>query len=138
MTHNLRRLLLGAALSFSVAAPAADKHSIDQRMDTCMDKDPSTHGQVTCIDQAAKEWDTELNRAYRDLTQRLNPDEKATLLAAQKAWLTYRDQEYKAIGRIYGKMEGTMYQPMRAHRAMSVVRARALELADYASLLAGR
>lgn len=136
------RRVLALALALAAAAVAqskkADEHAIDKRMDACTGRNPSTHGQLDCIGKAAKEWDAELNRAYRELTAQLNAAEKSALLAAQKAWLVYRDEEYKAIDRIYGKMEGTMYQPMRAWRAMAVVRARALELASYVSLLKGQ
>lgn len=49
----------------------------------------------TCADAAYRKTDAELNAIYRQITLRLKGDEKTAklLVAAQKAWLSFRDAE---------------------------------------------
>ncbi|GAB4452167.1 MAG: lysozyme inhibitor LprI family protein [Armatimonadaceae bacterium] len=117
------------------SANEKEVHRLDRELEACMEKNPSTAGMVRCIEEARKGWDRELNREYQVLLARLDNAGKQQLRTAQRAWLAYRDQEYKAIAAIYGKTEGTMFVPMRANRAMEITRKRALEIADYNKIL---
>ncbi|WP_313388805.1 lysozyme inhibitor LprI family protein [Rhodospirillum rubrum] len=57
---------------------------------------PQTQAEMTlCADQALRRTDGELNQLYKDLGGRLknDPDTKARLVGAQKAWLAFRDGE---------------------------------------------
>ncbi len=114
--------------------PGKGEHPIDLELSVCMDKDPSTANMVNCIHTAAEKWDAELNRVYQELKKRLNPEGQKALTEAQRAWIAYRDLEFKNIQGIYSGLEGTMFHPMRAESGMQITRNRALELRSYVSL----
>lgn len=122
--------VLAAALPGQNSPP----HPIDVRAEACTAANPSGHGETQCYAAAEKEWDGELNRAYRELQSAASPAEKARLLAAQKAWLAFRDAEFTLIDELYAGRSGSMFVPMHAYRRMDVVRARARDLIRYARL----
>lgn len=124
-------ILLAAPVLF---AQDGKPHPIDARMAACTESNPSTHGESRCFAAAEKEWDTELNRLWRELLSGSTAEEKSRLLAAQRAWIAFRDAEFQAIDTIYASREGTMFVPMRAHRRMDLVRGRTRELAAYVRL----
>ncbi len=112
-----------------------EQHPIDIALDKCMDKNPSTHGRIGCLDEAYKKWDAELNKNYKALSLKLDAKQKAALLTSQRKWLEYRDLEFKFQSAFYATMEGTMYQPMAVDDRMEVVKKRALDLKSYLDLL---
>lgn len=121
-------------MAVAIAAAGQDRHPIDVRQSACLDKSPSTQGSIECERAAEVDWDKELNRAYRELQASLSPQAKTALTLTQRAWIKYRDEEFKTIDLIYGAKDGTMYLPMLAGRRMRVVRSRALELLDFLEL----
>ena len=123
---------LSSIVAFSQETP--EKHPIDIALDKCMDKNPSTHGTVGCLDEAYKKWDAELNKNYKALTLKMDTKQKAALLAAQRKWIEYRDLEFKAQLSVYETMQGTMFQPMAVNDRMEVVKKRALDLKSYLDL----
>jgi uncharacterized protein YecT (DUF1311 family) len=132
MTKILIACLL-TCLSVSVFAQQA-QHPLDVTLEKCMEKNPSTHGSINCIVEAQQQWDAELNKQYKMLTQKLNAEQKTALLNAQRAWLKWRDAEFKHIEALYSTMQGTMYQPMQLSDRLEIVRKRALDLKGYAAL----
>lgn len=50
--------------------------------------------------QASNEYDVLLNKYYKKLLAKLKTEDKKTLIAAQKAWITFRDAERNVIGTI--------------------------------------
>ncbi len=113
---------------------AEEKHPIDIALDKCMDKNPSTHGMIGCLDEAYKKWDAELNKNYKALSLKMDTKQKAALLAAQRKWIEYRDLEFKVQTSVYETMQGTMFQPMAVNDRMEVVKKRALDLKSYLDL----
>lgn len=132
---SLLLLALATSTLCTFAQKETEKHPIDSALDNCMDKNPSTHGMIGCLDAAYKKWDAELNKNYKTLSANLKPDQKAALLAAQRKWIEYRDLEFKAQSAIYATMEGTMYQPMAVSDRVEVIKKRALDLKGYLDLL---
>jgi uncharacterized protein YecT (DUF1311 family) len=53
------------------------------------------------VETAAHMWDRELNRIYRKIRRGCSAKERRALAAAETAWLSYRDQEYKLIEKIH-------------------------------------
>ncbi len=123
-------LLLITLLALAMPLRAADekKHPIDQAMDAAMERDSSTAGMVQAVSNANKQWDKEMNALYQDLKKAMKPEEWAALVAAQKAWIVYRDAQTKSIVETYGHMEGTMWIPMSASAVMELTKDRALFL----------
>ena len=104
------------------------KHPIDVKIDAMIEKDGSTHGQIRAMDAAYKLWDAELNRVYKKLYSELHSAGKSRLQASQRAWITFRDAEFKFLDAVYGKLDGTMYLPMRVASRVELVKRRAQEL----------
>ena len=132
MKANVSVFLALLALShFSQAA----EHPIDAYVGSCINRDPSTAGMVSCTNQAYLLWDKELNSSYNNLLSSLTPKQKQALRSAQRQWIAFRDAEFAAIDAIYQNKEGTMYIPMRAADRMELVKARALQLAAHKNLV---
>lgn len=108
-----------------------ERTEIDKKIEALLEKDPSTQGQNRGLIEGYKLWDAELNRIYKSLYAELLSSGKARLQASQRAWIVWRDAELKLIDAIYLKMDGTMYQPMRLHARMELVRKRTLTLMKY-------
>ena len=133
-TLTLLTLLCCTALAAS-AQDEPDPHPIDVFVEGCLDKNVSTLGMMQCFEQGYAKWDAELNKQYKQLATRLNADQKAALLAAQRQWIAYRDLEFKTLASIYTGLEGTMYRPMHVSARMELVRKRTLDLKAYNNLL---
>ncbi len=136
----MMKSLLFAALLFASAGRAhaqteVRKHPIDVALDTCVSKNPSTQGTNQCFYEAGRQWDAELNRAYRKLITLLNPVQKKALLTSQRLWLQHRDAEAAFQRQFYGAMQGTMYSTFAASDHMEVVRKRAMLLNTYLDVL---
>lgn len=123
------------AVALTMSVHAQKESPIDRKLSDCIDGDPSTAGMVGCIDDAYAAWDKELNAAYQALAKRLAPEPKDALKTAQRRWLEWRDAEFAMLDRIYATREGTMYLPMAAGDRMEIIKARAVELRSYESLL---
>lgn len=93
----------------------------------------TTAGITNCTNQAAEDWDTELNKIYKELLSKLTPEGKQSLKAAQRQWIKFRDKEYQFISDMYNriKFQGTMYIPVRAKEVLTVTKRRALKLKGY-------
>jgi uncharacterized protein YecT (DUF1311 family) len=115
------------------AAPDAGS-AIDKRCQDCIDKNPSTAGNVDCLDKAYKEWDAELNKRYKALNAKLSPKAKAALQTSELQWIKYRDAERQFINQMYTDMEGTMYIPMSVSDNVDLVKGRAIQLKQYSDI----
>ena len=88
----------GAALA-GVAHAAPAKDPVDARYtpgyQRCLDapEGQSTYGMVECAGAELKIQDARLNAAYRKAMAGLNPRQKTKLVAAQRAWVAFRDAE---------------------------------------------
>ena len=100
-----------------------------------IEKNGSTAGQLQALDMGYKLWDAELNKQYKKLFTKLKGQEREALTTSQKAWITFRDREFATISKIYDKMQGTMYIPMRLWAKVNLVKQRAQELTRYVELL---
>lgn len=97
-------LLVAAALFGSAPAAIADA------AEACDAAGRSQAELNECYGNAYKKTDAELNALYKQITSRLKDDQTTTklLVAAQRAWLAYRDAECNfsasgvAGGSIYG------------------------------------
>ncbi|MCM2317145.1 MAG: DUF1311 domain-containing protein [Thermoanaerobaculia bacterium] len=128
-------LLTLCAMALTTSLHAGEPSPIDRNLEACIDRDPSTAGMVECIDEAFAAWDEELNAAYQAVAKLLTREQRDALKTAQRQWLAWRDAEFAMLDAIYATREGTMYLPMAAGDRMEVVKARAVELRGYESLL---
>lgn len=126
---------LCATAPFARADDEEKKHPIDAKVAALFDKAVSTADMMQAADKGTKLWDAELNRCYGELKKKMKPAAFATLQAAQRQWLAYRDAQFKALDEFYSQFDGTMYLPMRADAGMTVIRTRAMELYDMLEML---
>jgi uncharacterized protein YecT (DUF1311 family) len=82
-----------------------------------------------------RSYDRRMNAAYAALLRRLQPKAAEQLRRSQRAWLAFRDSEAAARQAIYATRQGTMYVPMEADAAVTIVGDRALLLERYLRVL---
>lgn len=131
-------ILLGVVIFFVRTSAAVENQvtdPIDKFLAECEKKDPSTHGQNRCFEQAEKMWDKELNNVYADLMDGLKPKERQLLRQSQLLWIKHRDSEGKLLDGVYSYLSGTMYQPWHAFDSMNMVKSRVLLLRKYLELI---
>ncbi len=133
-------LFLFAVLIQVVDAGAADEevHPIDAQMQAASERDASTAGEVGAIQAALKQWDASLNEHYESLLEFLDPAAANALRESQRQWIVWRDLELKSLDAYYERMEGTMWQPVRAYARMNLTRQRALALQRLDELIENR
>lgn len=110
-------------------------HFISEEMDQCMEKDPSTSGQLECMEIAFDKWDEELNRVYTILMTNLDTESKEALQESQRRWIKFRDSELNFLGCYYENFSGTMYVPMQAYSELKITKERALKLHAYLNFI---
>jgi uncharacterized protein YecT (DUF1311 family) len=131
-------VVLLLASSNGLADEASRKDPIDDHMRSAIDRDPSTAGMVRAYSDASVQWDKRMNSAYRSLKKQMSPDEWQSLVAAQKAWVAYRDAQVKSLELTYSRMDGSMWVPVSAASVLTITRDRALFLESLVETLSER
>jgi len=103
-------------------------------------KDYTTAGMTTSGYEAAKQYDSLLNKYYKRLLAKLQPEDKKILIAAQKAWLSYRDSETKLVSTL-SKDEysggGTVQQLTDMSMYQELIKNRLFAICDHLSRISG-
>jgi uncharacterized protein YecT (DUF1311 family) len=113
-------LLIASFVLFALPA-AAEMFGPDYP--PCGDQ-PNTVAIVDCVVAKTKVWDKRLNKAFKELLQRIDAGQLEPLKEAQRFWIKYRD----ANCGFYGSGEGTIRQIQAAECMRSMTQDRALEL----------
>lgn len=99
-----------------------------------MDVDFSTQGMNETVMETAAAYDKLLNKYYNKLLNWLKPEDKKVLIAAQRAWIAFRDAEKKLIG-VTRKEEysggGTIQTNIYTGMYESMVEERAIAIFNY-------
>ncbi len=105
-------------------------HICSKRMDT----DYSTTGMNLTIEEMTASYDKLLNKYYNKLLKTLLPDDKKSLIKAQRSWINYRDAEMELI-RAMTKDNysggGTMQSIVATEGNSNLIARRTAELFDY-------
>ena len=135
MTRSWLLLALLAWPADLAAMPSADPTGAS--LARCLEREAnaSTAGQTECETKALRDYDRRMNLAYAALLRRLPAPAAQSLRQSQRAWITFRDAEYRARTAIYATRSGTMYVPMEAAARTILTRDRALQLEGYARIL---
>ena len=83
---------------------SVDTFRIERIVAKRIEADYSTMGTTEAVSDGTEAYDKLMNKYYNKLLKLLKPEDKKVLIAAQKAWLQFRDAEFKLIG-IMGKDE---------------------------------
>lgn len=120
-------VLLALSLPLTAHASSFDETVVSKEFSHCMEKASGSPDKILgCITTEKKIQDVRLNMAYKHLKTKVNPDQKHTLLIAQRAWLLYRDLNCKS----YAKPGGGDLAIIRSRdcvRYHTAIRARELE-----------
>ena len=135
ISHYVLLILITFLPTFSFSEESTSKHRIDVWLEQNISKDPSTAGMRAAINQAREMWDAEMNKVYNRLMARLSPEQQNALRESQRAWLTFRDAEGKAISSIIASKDGTMWQLSATDEGMQLIRSRVLRLLTYEQYL---
>lgn len=135
LSFFLTLYLFNLAVAQNADVSEEELHPIDISLNECLDieENYSTHGMLNCINEAAKQWDNELNAVYQDLRSRLNEEEKEALRQTQLKWIEFRDAEIAFAGTLYGNMQGTMFILFYSSRRLDIIKDRTIELNGYLS-----
>ncbi|BAV09605.1 Protein of unknown function [Filimonas lacunae] len=104
-----------------------DTFRVNRYMKKYMDYDFSTAGMRTATYEAAEKYDSLLNKYYKQLLVTLTPADRPVLIAAQRAWLVYRDSETKLVELISKEQYsggGTMQQLIEAGSYLNRIKER--------------
>jgi uncharacterized protein YecT (DUF1311 family) len=121
-------------VSFSASAESeikATQHPIDIWLESSLAGESSDNGMRQIVLQAQTKWEAEMNKVYKRLMLKLNPNQQVTLRKAQQSWLKYREAEGRAILEIVSSQQGTIHQLAGTDRGMQLVRERTLDLISY-------
>lgn len=99
-----------------------------------MDIDYSTPGMNTAVYEQADAYDKLLNKYYNKLLKVLEVNDKQILIAAQKAWLAFRDSELKLVSTLRKEQYsggGTIQSNIYASQYCNLIVNRTEEIFDY-------
>ncbi|MDF9619944.1 DUF1311 domain-containing protein [Pseudomonas entomophila] len=115
--------LIGAAALLAMAGAQADDYSPTYIQ--CMDKASSTLAMGACIQAETKLQDDRLNRVYKQLMTKLEPQQQKDLREVQRTWVKYRDGNCAFHGTL---SNGSLYRIEGAMCLMDMSKDRAAEL----------
>jgi uncharacterized protein YecT (DUF1311 family) len=113
---------------------AIDTFRIEQILLKRMDVDYSTAGMNNTVREMESSYDRLMNKYYNKLIKMLSSDDRKILIAAQKAWLVYRDAEVKLIGTLTEPAYsggGTMQSNIATGRYADLVVQRTIQIFQY-------
>jgi len=70
-----------------------ETYLLDQIMEKKINIDYTTYGMNKAVSERADGYDSLMNKYYNRLLKLLTPEDKKTMIAAQKAWVAFRDAE---------------------------------------------
>ncbi|KYP13542.1 lysozyme inhibitor LprI family protein [Flavihumibacter sp. CACIAM 22H1] len=76
---------------------SVDTFKVERLIAKWIELDYSDIGMRSAISEATKLYDNLLNKYYKKLLFQLNEEDKKVLISAQKAWLSFRDNEIKLV-----------------------------------------
>jgi uncharacterized protein YecT (DUF1311 family) len=96
MVSRVSGIAMAIAVTFAVAAHAAPPAKA--KPPSCWDKAMTTYEMTMCAAQDAKAADADLNKVYHKLLASVTSEQKVKLVAAERAWITFRDADCAFVG----------------------------------------
>lgn len=116
----------------SIDAAIAAAADIKEMNKSCMDKALSTVDMQTCHEQAYRDWDEKLNRAYKALQDDVGSDAaRAALKTSQQHWLKFRDAELTFINKMYQAQQGSYWGTVAGSMKVQLIKTRVETLEGY-------
>ena len=139
----MKRLLLSACALVLIAGPACAQVGMGQvkarysaTYTACLNAPAgqTTMGQIVCIGDEFDRQNVALNTAYQTSMGQLDPSGKASLQAAERAWMTFRDADCASQG---NQGLGTLQRVLANQCMLNRTIERTVELNDFPVNLAG-
>lgn len=111
-----------------------DTFRIEKITEKRMEMDYSTTGVNNTVSNLTTEYDKLLNKYYGQLLKIIKPEDKNTLITAQRIWISYRDNEQDLINTFTDEKYtggGTMYSNIRVGHYHSLVKDRTITIFNY-------
>lgn len=108
-----------------------DTFRIEQFIEKYVSYDYSTAGISSAGYEAAHKYDSLLNKYYKKLLNILNDEDKKILIQAQKAWISYRDNETElvnTIGKDHYSGGGTIQQLTESSLYLDLIKNRTVDI----------
>ena len=126
----MMRVLIAASLAWVVASGAGASAAVaasapPRAPPSCEDTAMTTPAMGACAAAALRKADAHLNTAYREIMRYVGGAERAKLVAAQRAWIAFRDADCAFFGDGDGELAPMDATYCRA--ALSEARARELD-----------
>ncbi|MDN8044944.1 lysozyme inhibitor LprI family protein, partial [Burkholderia vietnamiensis] len=120
----------GIAGQGAAHAEVAAADPIDVAMRQCLARRDrsSTAGQIQCMGEAQRQWQTVMDGAYQRLSNDAPADVKRGWEDSQRRWVTWRKDEIQLLKAVYDTTRGTSYAMSSADMQLQPVRDRALAL----------
>ncbi|WP_371464318.1 lysozyme inhibitor LprI family protein [Burkholderia vietnamiensis] len=120
----------GIAGQGAAHAEVAAADPIDVAMRQCLARRDrsSTAGQIQCMGEAQRQWQTVMDGAYQRLSNDAPADVKRGWQDSQRRWVTWRKDEIQLLKAVYDTTRGTSYAMSSADMQLQPVRDRALAL----------
>lgn len=115
-----------------------DTSRIGQILTQRMTKDYTTAGMNKALEEMTSSYDQLLNKYYNRLLKLLQQQDRTTLIAAQKAWLQFRDTESKLIRALSKDVYtggGTIQSNIAAGAYAELVEKRCIDIFNYYNLI---
>lgn len=112
-------------------------HPIDIWVENAMERTEGVTVNIREVQsEAYKRWDKELNQVYGNLMRKIKADDQNRLKDAQRAWVQFRDSEFKLLwaDALYGGLGGTMAPVAVSDAGRGIVRDRVCTLLKYEKL----
>jgi uncharacterized protein YecT (DUF1311 family) len=102
----------------------------------CIDKAHTNNmEEAACVSQERERQDHRLNAIYASLLKKLDPDQRKSLVAAERVWLEFRDSTIDFEDVLYSN--GMVDQLQVAENELFVICRRADELGEYLAIASG-
>ena len=99
-----------------------------------MEVDYSTAGMNQTVIEMTKSYDILMNKYYNKLLNRLRLEDKKILIVTQRAWIKFRDAEFKLIGVLLNDNYtggGTIHSSIAISRYSDIIVNRTMEIFNY-------
>lgn len=117
-----------------------DTAAIERQLSQDIDQNPTTWGMNDAAEKATKSYDKLLNKYYQACLSKMKAADKPVLIAAQRAWIAYRDKEIKLM-EVTVKEEytggGSMWSNLLYGNILELTKSRVVDLYNRYLVLTG-
>jgi uncharacterized protein YecT (DUF1311 family) len=126
---------------FAGEEPSPDRahmKTLDQNLESCLQKAQNTLDTNACFDKGIQEWTTFGQSLYEKLLKAWPQKDQTTLTESQESWETFKEKELLALKSLFASLEGSIWSTIYLKTRLDILRTRAAMLEDYLAHLEHR